>query len=261
MFENFFLTFVNRPFNEGKGNIRIILAEIANELPRTNQPKKGWDVFMADTVSFLIDKGVGVIPEFKQAISEAYRTNTAAIGPLESAFEAVFGNLGRYCETKCPLRYGRELLLSEAFFNKQELTCLECEQAYFSATLERFINTVVISSQAIYHDTQGKFFDIESEIKEIPSCWPYGTIPDFDAVGRQFLLQNFISAHAGYSLNKYLHSGKNQKVRLKRCPYCSTFFISKNIAKHHCYGEICEREYQRIKKAKQRETDPVRYVT
>ena len=55
--------------------------------------------------------------------------------------------------------------------------------------------------------------------------------------------------------------GRHNRKYIKECPYCGNFFIAKDIKrKTRCYSKECDKEYQRYKKRKQRENDPVKYV-
>lgn len=260
MLKNFFLTFSNRLITDDPANLRTILNEIAKELPESDQPKPGWDDFISDTIFYLLDKGPEVIPEFKKTINEAYSRNTTAVGPLESIFETVFGHMDGFCEKQCPRRYGRELLLGEVVFNGNTLTCIECEQLYFVAALERFIKQKKIYSYQSYHDTLDDCFNIESELGELEPDFPYGIPGKFDNWDQKFFLQDYLARIAGYSLKLFLKEKARQN--LKRCPYCRDFFEKKNTRKVHCYkNPSCEKQYQRIKKQKQREREPEIYNT
>jgi hypothetical protein len=69
---------------------------------------------------------------------------------------------------------------------------------------------------------------------------------------------DFLISVVSYSLVEFLR--KNNDKKLKFCPYCNNFFIAKSInRKTRCYEPDCEKAYQRDKKRKQRDKDPVRY--
>lgn len=53
---------------------------------------------------------------------------------------------------------------------------------------------------------------------------------------------------------------QNFPKRLKQCPYCSRLFIANDSKKLHCYSEKCDKEYEKKKKQKQRNDDPVTYL-
>jgi hypothetical protein len=60
-----------------------------------------------------------------------------------------------------------------------------------------------------------------------------------------------------YNLAEFLVH--NDRRKLKQCPYCEKFYIAKDIKRQRCYSKKCQREYERQKKQKQREDDPVKY--
>jgi hypothetical protein len=69
---------------------------------------------------------------------------------------------------------------------------------------------------------------------------------------------NFLISVVSYSLVEFLM--KNNFKKLKICPFCNNFFIAGNIRRTRCYSKECENAYQREKKRKQRQNDPVKYV-
>lgn len=69
----------------------------------------------------------------------------------------------------------------------------------------------------------------------------------------------FLNSVVSYSLVEFLLNNDRRKIKL--CPYCNNFFIAKNISRQRCYEEDCEKAFQREKKRKQRENDPVKYYS
>lgn len=67
----------------------------------------------------------------------------------------------------------------------------------------------------------------------------------------------FYQSFAAYSLAEFLIH--NDRRKLKKCPYCEGFYIAKDIKRQRCYSKKCQREYERQRKQKQREDDPVKY--
>lgn len=57
----------------------------------------------------------------------------------------------------------------------------------------------------------------------------------------------------------YFKTSKNAEY-IKQCPYCEYFFLATSKNRARCYAPECERAYQRDKKRKQRENDPLKYV-
>jgi hypothetical protein len=69
---------------------------------------------------------------------------------------------------------------------------------------------------------------------------------------------DYLKSMVSYSLIEFLRN--NNPKKLKNCPYCNNFFIAKSInRKTRCYEPDCEKAYQRDKKRKQRDKDPVKY--
>jgi hypothetical protein len=69
---------------------------------------------------------------------------------------------------------------------------------------------------------------------------------------------DYLISVVSYSLVEFLR--KNNFRKLKICPFCNNFFIAGNISRTRCKEKECERAYQRNKKRKQRQNDPVKYV-
>lgn len=69
---------------------------------------------------------------------------------------------------------------------------------------------------------------------------------------------DYLISVVSYSLVEFLR--KNNFKKLKVCPFCNNFFTAGDIRRTRCYEKECERAYQRDKKRKQRENDPVKYV-
>ena len=67
----------------------------------------------------------------------------------------------------------------------------------------------------------------------------------------------FNSTILAYNLAEFLIH--NDRRKLKQCPYCEKFYIAKDMKRQRCYSKKCQREYERQKKQKQREDDPVKY--
>lgn len=62
-----------------------------------------------------------------------------------------------------------------------------------------------------------------------------------------------------YCLFHYLANTENKK-KLKKCPLCEMFFIAEDTKRVKCYSSECQRIYARLKKQKQREDDPEKYI-
>ena len=74
----------------------------------------------------------------------------------------------------------------------------------------------------------------------------------------KFMLQDFLERMISYSLTEFLIN--NDRRKLKRCPFCDTFFIAKDIKRKRYYdNKECEKKYQKLKKRKQRKEEPEIY--
>lgn len=62
-----------------------------------------------------------------------------------------------------------------------------------------------------------------------------------------------------YSFVNFLRNA-NSKNLLKECPYCKSYFIAEDERRSKCYSSACIKKYEREKKRKQREDDPVTYL-
>jgi hypothetical protein len=71
-----------------------------------------------------------------------------------------------------------------------------------------------------------------------------------------------VFAYACYGLVSFLadskHGGRN---RIKKCPICKKFFPARDKKRQvRCYDDSCNKEYERLKKQRQREKEPEIYV-
>jgi hypothetical protein len=62
-----------------------------------------------------------------------------------------------------------------------------------------------------------------------------------------------------YCLIEFLKVPTNRS-HVRQCPVCNKFFLAKNLKRTRCYSSSCEKAYQRERKQRQREGDPVKYV-
>lgn len=66
----------------------------------------------------------------------------------------------------------------------------------------------------------------------------------------------YIFGVASFSLTEFLLQNDRRKIKI--CPYCSKFYIAKDIKrKNRCYSDDCRKAYQRDKKRVQRDKDPI----
>ncbi len=48
-------------------------------------------------------------------------------------------------------------------------------------------------------------------------------------------------------------------LRIRKCKICEKYFVAKDKKRQKCYSDDCRKEYEKVKKQKQREKDPVKY--
>jgi hypothetical protein len=62
-----------------------------------------------------------------------------------------------------------------------------------------------------------------------------------------------------YCVIKYFEHERHKQI-IRHCRYCDEFFISNDIRQQRCKKESCKKAYEREKKQKQRDRDPVKYM-
>ena len=117
---------------------------------------------------------------------------------------------------------------------------------YFNSAYDNIITKVVSTEKnklkTIQYISSDLLFDEDAERES-----PY-----------EHMFNYYISSLVGFSMAQFFIN--NDLRKLKYCPYCHRFYISKNInRKTSCYSKDCERSYQRDKKRIQREKEPEIY--
>jgi len=75
--------------------------------------------------------------------------------------------------------------------------------------------------------------------------------------GSGYLMEK--TSYAISDLFEFLTDPKNIK-RIKKCPLCNNFFIAEDLRRLKCNSPECIKKYEREKKRKQRDDDPVKYI-
>jgi len=96
------------------------------------------------------------------------------------------------------------------------------------------------------HILKEEFFALTNLFDDMRSIYPVYT-----------RFNDYLISVVSYSLIEFLK--KNDYKKLKLCPFCNNFYIAEDIRRKKCYSKECEKAYQRNKKRKQRENDPVKY--
>jgi len=143
--------------------------------------------------------------------------------------------------------------------SRKKIYCHECLQLYFTYCLDQIakgvdvvdlINPPLITRFLTSAHDAIRLRGISARGQRLKTAEEF--VPNTDNI-HVLILQT-----VGYSLVKFLERYDQRKI--KRCPYCKKFFIAKNKTKKYCYDPECNRRYERSKKRKQREDDPVKYM-
>ena len=189
---------------------------------------------------------------------------------IESDKRRIFQCDLRKVVTRCT---GKDLC-EESFLQK----CYECHQLSFRDCLLQIVNgreyleirsfkDVMIWSEEISSSKTHLIIDEEKErepfrhtLHSVKFLFPIFYEFAHGPLGNSYhTFNNFIFSLASYSLTEFLIA--NDRCKIKFCPYCERFFIARDIKrKTCCYSDECHKEYERIKKQKQRETDPIKYL-
>jgi len=194
---------------------------------------------------------------------------------FQIAYQAVFGYSDGYCEDEDGCYYSNvrhNILGFNKFDGTDRIKCYECDQLFFKYMLngivkgkeysdiglgllgtflinankqfKKHVNIVSSSSNSPFKET------LQESVVYMPGVY---TGENYKASFSSTFLGDII----GYSLTEFLL--KNDRRKLKQCPHCQKFFIAKDIKRKRCYSDECRKAYEREKKQKQREKDPVKY--
>ncbi len=120
---------------------------------------------------------------------------------------------------------------------------------------DNFLGDFLLNIRSEYLDLNQQMIIKGNQIKIVP----YMTDLPVMTYSPQSFLDDFFSPCLFYCFIKYLEEDMHFK-RIKKCPYCQKFYIAKSInRKTCCYLNDCEKAYQRDKKRKQRDKNPVKY--
>ncbi len=122
---------------------------------------------------------------------------------------------------------------------------------YFRRILSNYGYYPGVKRYSINADGSIKVIDYFSEEKYFEE-YPDFSIDDFRS---PLPCERFITIS---SCELLLNGGRHH---IKECPYCEKFFIAKDTKRQRCYSRECEKDYQRDRKRKQREKDPVKYYS
>jgi hypothetical protein len=290
--EDIFLTFCNLQLKGNPNKISKVI-KVAEQHFRIHPETKG---YITEVISHMerfesnFDmRNSSIIDEIHNEWSEHERVIDES--PDMIGLNSVYGYLYEGCN-RCPTNIWHPTELCEDYEIGQ-FKCYECSQIQFKHLLGETISKgpfyakrsgtktkvgdIMIGPLLEIHSDQGvvrKFLEFatgaykfyrksigyegwieKSNVKTIFFPIPLLEIGDNSI----FRINDFLFGIAGISLIEYLF--ENDIKKIKQCPYCEKFFIAKDIRREsRCYSEKCEKVYQRYKKRKQREKDPVKYI-
>ncbi len=160
------------------------------------------------------------------------------------------------------------------------LNCRECQQVFFIHILDEIVSGKKLDQIEGYEGFTGSYpvkklysryktamKDAKFSKTEPEPLWSDATEThdclnivdsDGDSLEHRIFLSTFIQSIIALSLLSFMDS--KDKNRLRRCPYCKKFYIAKDTKREKCYSPECRKEYEREKKRKQRNNDPVKYL-
>jgi len=287
-FEYFFLEYANIPLSKGASSFHELLGSIKDVYDHLYGGYEG-DLgrFVQRIIKFSEYNNSNVAKEkLKVSIKDikdiAYQSNIYYQSDIEDeqmAFNAVFGYSIGPC-ISCwidTIGYGwsQNWYENSVKANSKTLKCYECTQAIFQYLLSEIINGKEYSEVADYGKVYSEsadsglqilFYNVESPFNRRFFIVPNSNrkLPFKETVEQVNWLvyernefNSYILQVAGYTLADFLMN--NDRRKLKKCPYCKTFFIAKDIRRQRCYSDDCRKAYEKEKKKRQRKKDPVKY--
>lgn len=268
--EQIFITYANHPMRGHPENMGIILDEVDRHFGIMPEIRLCYDVVSelsgADDPSELYASALNKLKRPMWVLKELFNcTEEEARSWLD---EHIFGYETESCEKECwfwetNTRLLREMKIAET----DRLRCHECIQLLFIWILHEIIHGTEFTEIDFFCE---EFFDNAPDIRqsfgiddasaktpfrEKITRDPFYTPTDRFTLDRDF--EAFLYDVAKYSLLEFLIHYDRRK--LKKCPYCLNFFIAKDIKRQRCYSAECRKAFERIKKQKQRDKDPVKY--
>ncbi len=111
---------------------------------------------------------------------------------------------------------------------------------------EVVVKPIVMSTK----ETIMQVLDYIIENNEIPEVKVPADIDRADTLNLLYSIMTII-------LNSYAR--KNDLRKLKKCPYCNSYFIAKDTKRKICYEIACKNEYHKTDMKNRRDKDPIKY--
>ena len=247
-----------------------MMAKNVLELIRDNEIKI--QLAGGDTITAKI--GLNNDHSIDEIILDQYKINISWARYINAVFEAAYGGKeGREICQRCDpvLKEKRhELLGKDVFRNFNEIRCYECDQLYFARIVEDIVNGGELSQNwglryfiayvNKFMKTESQFTILRNENGRSSMKYEHRNVMEILLADGHFQgsFRNYLICAATYSLADFL-STMDRRL-LKQCPHCLEYYVATDIRRQKCYKEACEREYQRIKKERQRDADPETYL-
>ena len=160
---------------------------------------------------------------------------------------------------------GKEYDLGPCIMKIVPSTEEQFEEAFVKGSVEHVKNLVKILNQLIQnvpYDKIAYFYEVKLQAENFLGRNPFSTINrNRTKVYSEVIIfegPTFLYELACYSLLNFLESNKQEKI--KCCPHCKLFFIARDIKRKICYDDSCLRKDRRLRKERQRNNDPLKYM-
>ena len=268
--EKIFLTYANNSLRDTPKNFYVIFKEIERFEFFANP--KHIQAILKRIIALSKYNDPGVVDTFLKLDSEKKLQKDAFIKiPFEAAADAVYGYRNGYCENKCFWRSERRKKFGEELFvGSNRLKCYECNQLEFISILDEItkgreysrvwaFESLLLDSNNLRKTTKIDSSKNGNGFKEqLRTFITWDRTSPLGFGNKKNGFSDFLSKIISHGLVEFLlHNNRN---RLKRCPICQKFFIAKDSKRQICYTSPCKKEYERLKKQKQRKVDPVKYT-
>lgn len=273
--EDIFLAYANHSLIDNPENFYKIFEEVDHYFQNTITGHMYVKEIIKGILTFVKYNDLSWIESLHKLGTKRKLFNNYTKRVFEISREAVYGYRDNFCEDKCFYRIDRRERFDKKFFSGLDrLKCYECGQSAFICMLADLVQGKEYSEMIDLGDLlamqplrrimrvdrasersplkEGLKEDVVLDI-DSPLGWGKG-----DVVNCKFMFQKFLNKFISYSLIEFLQ--KNDRRKIKRCPFCGTFFIARDIKRKRCYdNKECEKKYQRLKKRKQRKEEPEIY--
>jgi hypothetical protein len=263
-----FLFYANTPLRGSPENLLTITDTIDEKIPMQNPwHLAGLDpaglstmrpfAMHGEIIKWIIHFAERSFPYAEAIFSDMTRTEPRPA--LEIAFEAVHGygfsycfdDSGSECFSRCLIIPERKALVDDASLYGPEdhpgrLQCLECDQLYFMAALQRLIEGEQVADipGLAGFINQSMFFAPMFDVLGGGLTWKTG--PEYPEFPYKHVFNNYLRWIIADSFERFL---TNYDLRqLKVCNQCNNFFISKTSKPSKFCSAKCKNDWHNKKK-------------